>query len=1054
MRYQIFDVQAIHGITSRGEDLHGDSVLQKVVVWGGRSLAFGKLKFQKDVHNRNDIQYDFLIDGSIDVDDWILRTIIPNRESDHLHEALLLTAKNTLLRVIESADDHVIQVITIAKGPRSFLYSGFISIVSEDFIIVASGTVFGEILVWTCHQHATSSNWITTLRHIFTGHKGSIFGVCISDIFTIDDCSLRLLASCSDDRTIRIWDISDCDKVTTTEISKVESTVTGFGGNGNDSKSCSAWGHLSRIWDAVFLPLESTDDKSVTHMISRGEDGACQLWTLDLIAFLKNKENALKVKKINRHHSGKNIWSMAIISNSDLIQVYTGGADGQILSHKFWPSWTEPIQNFQIIKSFASIIPGKGLRNYLLLDQFTTLATTDTDDLLLGSLKKGTTFWQKIHEGVAKSNLVLPPRIHSGTAFVGNGAGELFVLARSLDSFIRLPHQFDSAITSIHVLYQAQSLDGLSTDNLLFITHASRSDAVILQVKTHKDNIDLTSCSIPLPTTFIVTSTVFDKSSELLALGSRSGALALYQNVNLNSNIEPICFRHVHDSDSITSILILPTNEQSDQDLYLLTTARDGTYAVHHIRGIRSSTLSLTTVHSSTPSFGPYIEGAYLIQNQNETESDLILYGFRSKDFVIWNETQQKNILSIECGGAHRSWSYKHDFDTITFIWTKAGHFNLTSNQSIDYGIVRHGGHGREIKAIATSPNVYNGNSLIATGAEDTTIRLFSVTQNQNQDIKCITTIKGHKTGLQDLAFSNCGSYLFSSAGLEELLVWKLAMNIPCIGIGATLQDQLPTETGDSDVRILSIDIKQDQEYPKFFIGAAYSNGKAKVISYIPGQSPGKGRFDVLNVIVHGSFCLMQVRSLVNDDMVRMQMLTAGTNGYLNFNRILSPDNVSTKVHRLHQSSVLSMDVIKTNPDQWTIATAGDDNSVGLTIMTTTESQIRFESILIPKAHAAAVTSLALLNRKSDTNQGEIILVTTGNDQRIKVWKILIPSKNDALEQLNTPLQIQKLAECWTSIADVGGIRVLPTLTELKEEKVRLITVGVGMEILEFPLKE
>ena len=154
---------------------------------------------------------------------------------------------------------------------RCLLYSMAFYLTKSDDLIVASGTVFGDIIVW---NPKTMTKTIT-----LQGHDGSIFGV----VFSGDGTQLCTI---SDDRTVRLWNLE-----------------TG-------SLMWKQFGHKARIWDVTFL---GTD-----RVVTVSEDSTCRVW---------NRDNGECVSTWTGH-SGYHAWSVA--TNAEGTFVVSGGSDGAV----------------------------------------------------------------------------------------------------------------------------------------------------------------------------------------------------------------------------------------------------------------------------------------------------------------------------------------------------------------------------------------------------------------------------------------------------------------------------------------------------------------------------------------------------------------------------------------------------------------------------------------------------------------------------------------------------------------------------------------------------
>lgn len=1159
--HRVFGYQTIHGIISIGRTAPQKNPEYDVVVWGGRSIASVCLKLV------DGISTEVFLSTQFELPEWILKVDWTCHPKTQETSAVAVTTHNVLHGVsltgatataCKAGESYV-----LSRGPSTFLYSADLKVVSAEQHLVASGSVFGEIIVWTCHQDEGTGFWTTHHLHTLRGHSGSIFGVSISDVLSDSNVQTRFVAGCSDDRTIRIWDIGLCnDEVADSPVAR-PSDQTGFGQNITPDRDAVTYtyAHLSRIWGVDFIQLP--DGRQASHsilLVSRGEDGACQFWGLARETLFRRSKSQLSKQaagfsllQADRHHVGKNIWSMAHVVHQDKIQTLTGGADGQIVSRRFQPqSGMQPF-DIQLSVPFSRINEkSKYLKQYLVLGHDQILATTDRGDVLYGRIQPTSALeWQAIYfSTTAKPSLVSTNMLY-GRAILVTSTRSLYIIGPSIEAVGPPLLTLDAMPAWVQIMSQHQEgASHSSSDFCAVVGFPDTRQPFMLWCWQNKDSWDVKITPIETPATFNITTATYDPHHSILFLGSRAGALAVYHNVDSEAVVlrPAYCKRHAHDSDSVTSILLLPIGSsnaaaRSPNPILILTTGRNGKYAIHKITPTQVSKHSdLETIHVAEPPFGPYIEGADLVPSTSNTGTlELILHGFRSQEFVVWNETRQALVMTVECGGAHRSWAFRSVLDdtstaTETFIWSRAGSFNLCRRGDNNLKQIQSGCHGREIKALAVYCSQGKGRdtirTIIATGAEDTTIRVFDPStfsvertrSGKNDLVPCV--LKTHTTGLQQLRFSDCGSYLFSSAGCEELKVWKLSQDITGIGTGVTLEATLLKNGEDGDVRIMDFDLRYDDHSGgdhKFSLVAAYSNGKLRILDYYPQNMGKPGRFETVQEIILGSFCLTQALFLAP-----RTILSAGTNGYLNWTSLELCNSTQTlksqHVHQVHQSTILSMDSFNfdSHPaaelensasrgrSMWLVASGGDDNAVAFTfIESTTGNQTasppspRFRSILIPNAHAAAVTSIKIL--PPDKLNTHIDIVSAGNDQKVKVWRLTIAPDTMSSQALNldavgryeiieTPnglepdatwspdnVTVDKIAQCYTSVADVSSLELLPessisasgaTITSglasntnsqpdskpqhcetsrngIPTSRIHLIVAGVGIEVIE-----
>lgn len=1130
IRQQVFACQPIHGIdVVEVTSPTGDSKHIGLLVWGGRWLCHGKLSLLPS-HQSLPENFSLELSDAFDAKDWILKAASVTRTSlgnvPHTPTIFLLTAHNALLGLKVNCHNsraaaHC-ELVDRIPGPATFLYAGDIKAMHDGGIMVASGTVFGEIFVWTCHKPDNDSQWTTTLRHTFTGHDGSIFGVAISQDFLIDGVNVRLLASCSDDRTIQIWNISDSNMPAINPIPTLGPRETGFGvaRHSEMSQLTKTWAHSSRIWNVEFAAGNVGAEDHRILLLSEGEDATCQLWALSFgtgQGSIKQQQWSIGQCARDHHHLGKNAWSMSHLMTYPTLTVYSGGADNQVVQRQFdidqgltkSPTISCPFQKLSQ--------NGKVLKQYTLVDHDLCLATTDEGDLYQLSPNADTLACTKTLLNTVKGSVVICYVPSQGLVLMAPQAGGLSVLVRSTGEVFPLLSPLEASITWM-------SLASIATPKPApvvpcVVARLSDSRIMALWITDRGPAIGITMTNVCLPDTFNATSSCYDHHSRFLILGSRAGALAFYADVDAETveARDPICIRHVHGTDSVTSLRILdpsPHHSLDESDvIHVLTTGKDGTFSVHRVVKLQKSCPRISTIHRSSPPFGPNIEGSYLVPRTvapGIQVLDLVLYGFRSTSFIVWNETRRTTLLDIECGGSHRTWCYNplsgltankispppsvdvEGQNCQSFVWTKAGKINWHIDKGPASVAIGHGSHGREIKAMAKSTQPYTDRprglencALLATGAEDTDIQLFAIEPtvgpgSHEAGWHNLVVLKGHTTGLQHLQFSPSGRFLFSSAGFEEFLVWQLTFDVPCVGVGVVLRDQMPKATDDADARIMGFDLQEKfqargdlkEEQSSYVLAMAYSNGKVKVINYQPSGSRGAGTFEATQAINFGSFCLLQALILPNHfsndpPSSSMQIISAGTNGTLNLTRLASkdreedaaPDGMELK--GIHQSSVLAMDVAMLWPRMYLAATGGDDNSLGMTLLQfnaegLSPSTDQSRTIVIPKAHAAAITALKIVEHVTLDSLMSVTIVTVGNDQRTKAWRVDLPLNSTTQDGtiLLQQVKVRKVASAWTAVADVSSLEFVSKVErrgkgeESEGVSLEMMIAGVGTELI------
>lgn len=1022
--------------------------------------------------------------------DWILEGVLsPHGTGDEL---ALLTAHNELIEGRFREDAGALELGVVSSPSRPILYSGNLSWEAPDCILVAAGTVFGEIVVWKYRAGSVSSSsegeqdessQRCEVLYVFSGHEGSIFGVHISHVLeTATGERLRLLASCSDDRTVRVWDITDSrdlSRMTHDEYQKkiLAARETGFGDSiestwqEETSARCLAvaMGHISRIWQVRFPRRQSLDGIPLKiELWSFGEDTTAQKWSLSLgasgaeaegldktpIADLPSRTRAqLKNEAIYANHSGKNLWSHAMnYDKTGQLQVVTGGSDGNIslignservviqrvLDAVPQPPMTTPSETDSAAvdtkgadpernhgtpgevpeeKEATPIAEEENPENSkpktkkkkpkvkkVKDDYFNRYAFT-ADGNLLGVTKAGRFFvggsesddsWKELflpdEFSDTSSYAVIKGSTRDEVVFVGTAGGDVFIYRGS--GFSSLSHltKVHGKVADIFVLSSSKSSPrpqdstekSYNTPLYLLVTILGSESAALIKIDASGERLETTQTSIPVDKSFIVTSAALH--DDLLVLGSRNGLISVFKSTP-DGSYEPQVSVEAKIDDCVTSITMLPSSGDTSSTCFLVT-CRDGKYRIYDLAREHES-VSVTPLHETSPPFGPMIEGALFSSRQAGDGVDLILYGFRSTKFVVWNETQRRELAAIDCGGGHRTYA----FDPLPgrpegfrLAWTQVSRLCYFSQTHAAHRTLKPGGHGREIKAVSAAGD------LVATAAEDTAIRLWGYGDNGGtgrRALRCLAVMENHTAGIQSMKWHG-QSHLFSSAGNKEFFVWRVSRKLldgsaHHRGLAVRCEAAYPDRDEDVDLRIMDFDVHrlaagaagddndEDSDQPgkkTFLISMALSN--STLLTYLYSEAAG------FRLVAKGAYtgaCMTQLRHLdVEEDggdpaapttppplQLRLRTLTAATDGHMTVweAQIRAPtpprtagpadlagdapapvvlsEHRTVQVARLHQSTIKSLDLRRLAPAPaasasvpFVIVTGGDDNALGV----------------------------------------------------------------------------------------------------------------------------
>ncbi|RAO69070.1 uncharacterized protein BHQ10_005082 [Talaromyces amestolkiae] len=1072
-----------------------------VLAWGGPSLR--AIQIQQDEKLRLRIVCRTLEHAA---PDWIY-DICPAHIEDNSSLAYLITGHNSVLsiklkEVKDSKYFNAIQLRRLISGVKSTLYSADIVVLSSSHILIAAGTVFGEIIVWSCFRGTDANTPIVTssIHHFFTGHDGSIFGVSISDELRLTKAGkehrVRLLASCSDDRTVRIWDISDCTHTTATDRAAYvtdgfDLRSTGFGStapqnisSGSESAVAKGWGHSSRVWGVYFLPVRG-DCTTTVNLISKGEDATSQLWRLDSTYSKSDESLQYELSNISSlsQHAGKHIWSLAFSKgDGDSQLLYTGGNDGAVrtyeLTHiersddkKKLPTELSPYCPRTLLKAEYSKVDTGSIapRSFDFVSKDTLVVVNASGLVQLGTFTnapgtiKPQVQWETLStEEDLRSLSTISSLPSCGLAVIGGSTGTLRLYNHStkqLTDFVQVPRR---PVKIVMLDAEVDDVTGLPRSFKFLVGYPQHEEAHLFNVEMTADGYDVTKTNLVIPPSFAIATASYVCQGKCLAVGGKMGQLLLYC---LDSDKEKLEYSYAmwraHGREFVNFVQSMD-DETSDTG-YVLTGGGDGHYCVWrlYMQSDGDGKWSLQQIHRSSAPLSK-IEGAYF----DDQTGQFILYGFRGVAFVLWNETTQTQILTLDCGGVNRVWKFMHNPVNLgagTIVWIQARALHAVVADSVLHRPLQMGSHGREQKTLAVSKAGNHEGPLIASGGEDTMIRI-SVPLPRSKDksstwnsVQCLRIMSAHVSGLQQIKWSDDGRFLFSSAGREEFMAWRLR-SVPRFGASALLEAACPREELDIELRVTSFDVlrmESSADEDKFLMALVYSNSTIKIFSYI--SSMGAHTYELLGRGTYSTNCLTEVHFMVRESKVFL--VTGATDGYIavwpvdwitpkesgRFSVNMTSDVQPLKWelhHAVHTSSIKTLEHEEILPGYQMLLSGGDDNSLAVTLVKLDDVRV-VSSVCVANAHASAITAVKILSCRTDTAT-TIEVASSGNDQRVKLWSVVVDLENTRSQVLRISLQTDR----YSPVADIAAMDDMEIIDTAGTTRRVLVLGGVGMEIL------
>jgi WD40 repeat protein len=892
-----------------------------------------------------------------------------------------------------SLNDNIFKLIDSRNcGWKSILYSGTLHLNKEtNKITVLAGTVMNGILIWDYES--------CKVKYNLTQHEGSIFNV-------ISSPDGKYIISCSDDRSIKVWNLESGELL------------------------ANGWGHGSRIWG---LNVYNVVDDGF-NIFSCSEDCTARIWTF------KKDNNELKQERIILNHTGRHVWSCAVNDGKKL--GFTGGADGKIVVTDlnetkrigyFGHKWELKDIGHECNYEFKK---GELIKEYVDFG-FGLLAVTSEGKVMI--LKNYNSWTPLFIDPRFERFCVLKGYKNQPICVLGNKLGDVIlmkfneacelVIKKEIslhDSFSRLGnilvHEYNNLCFA---LFESPNLN----DSLLY----KEIDSETLDVKS--------SVSLTKPADKISISSIeYDSIKSYLLVGCRFATLLVYQINKVDNEYQPLTiYKNLFKGDTISSLKSL----RNSTDCIFYLTNRDGTY---HIMKINSD-LTYEFLQTSRIQKG-FLEGILELPN-----GDVLLYGFKSDSFFVWNETKQYEVMREICGGPHRRWFFKYWFNKTNdvlqyrFIYTRASEVQIIQKgESNPVEVLSTGLHGREVRDICVIDAKNTNEKIVITGAEDTTLKI--ATLKKNGELELHWTYREHVAGLQSIHAIN-NEYIMSSSAREELFIWKIneCNGKKCMNLDASL----PPGEENPDLRIMDFDsieiFNEHDESIGFLLVSVYSNSVIKVVYYEYSSK----NFKILIDDSYLQCCIFHVKFLCLAN--KLYILIGSTNGHVTIYDINSTINksfdiiahVNAKIklrkfvdnieesrskldklivnQQLHQSSIKALEMVQITSNIVKLITGGDDNALIVSKIERKEGNnlIIQTECFDPSAASSTITTISVINKNT--------VLVGAVDQSVKLW--------------NFEDELKVIEDMYTTIADTGCSEI----TRFESNETYALIGGAGFSI-------
>ncbi|XP_075794511.1 tRNA (34-2'-O)-methyltransferase regulator WDR6 isoform X2 [Pelodiscus sinensis] len=991
----------VHGIRERPTAPHGT-----LAVFGGKGLVVLELCVQgQEVSLTERCQLRQLHDWI-----WDLQWLVGS-SGTLTHVALALGHNSVAL--YDYASHRTLREVHCEE--KCILYSAYLAGDSWDQLAVVAGTVFNQLVVWRVADGDDDEARIKPQRRI-SGHDGVIFSISYLK-------SKGILASASDDRSIRVWDIGDlhapCDPVRCLLV---------------------CYGHQSRVWSVRLLS---------DCLISIGEDSACIVWNY-----------SGEIVQSFRGHKGRSIRAVAVHEARGWVA--TGGADTGV---RLWHMrGSEPSGNGLVQLNFSSRRRNGSPKAVKLVDASRLLVMTDAGAIY--SYDSASGHWAVVLEDANYQSYCLLEVVQLATGSVlcalGNLTGHVKVFPLCCPTESEEKRLYGG---KVHSLSWA-ACPGRDPGRPALFASGPGGVLLWLEVSCHSSGqvasvVERGCFLLPVCRHRWHTSIAFLPQGGLLVCGDRRGSLLLFaHSTALGSGAEQETKATRGDGDSGDKPGLIPFQEKGACPLqgpvsllfglhgklgvtsviyhegYVYSTGRDGSY-----RQLRVQEQQLQELRKQKPCKGlEWIEQLHFAP-----DGSLLVLGFHANHFVVWSTRSGERLHCVPCGGGHRSWSYGRWLASEAFAYVRSGDvFVYQSRRGPSrQHVLREPLHGREwtcVRHVGTLQACgHHGVDILVTGSEDMTANVIAFNAS-TRSLAPLAALSDHISSVRALALArgmwqeeaaSCSALLFSAGGRAEIHCYRLLLGsdgsarsgVACQVIHVAshrldehwdrMRNKHRVIKMDPETRYMSIAAVAGTRAPCLFLAAACSDGSVRIFLML---EPAR-RLLLVAESFHHQRCVLKAETFehrVAGGRRRHFLCSAATDGSIAFwdltatieRAAAAPEELGGEqpplalgapslTVRAHGCGVNSLHVRQAGAGRYLVASGSDDGSIHVCLVAVdtgpalpgdAEPAVAGARVLLlaassrPCAHAAHVTGLRVLRPD--------LLVSASVDQRLVLWRL------------------------------------------------------------------